>query len=212
MTRAVFALVIGLAGSAAAQGVDVPAAQEVDGQTGVGEVQEAARRWALSGSFQALPLVLKVGQEVRVTGETGRAIRGKVVSISNDQLVVARLQNPFGFLRPREKRVFAKELVRTISNVDSGWNGGLIGAAAGAGLLAALIRIECSPACDDNFGRRGRWEVGKFLFIPVGLSIGWGLDEKINQPIYERQLQKPRVTIAPWLRRDAKGVTAQVHF
>jgi hypothetical protein len=163
-------------------------AQVADGQSGGGgETQETARGRAPLNSFEALPIVLKVGQVVKVRDEMGGATRGKVVSISDAELVVARLHNPFGLFRPREKRAFTKELVRSIANVDSGWNGGLIGAAAGAGLLAALIQIECSPSCDDNFGRRGRWEVGKFLFIPIGLSIGWGLDEMINQPIYERQ-------------------------
>lgn len=188
-------------------------AQDGDGQTGgVGKPQEAARARALPNSFEALPLVLKVGQELKVRDATGRATRGKVVSISDDELVVARLQNPFGFFRPRAKQAFARELVQSIAHVDSGWNGGLIGAAAGAGLLAALIQIECSPSCDDNFGRRGRWEVGKFLFVPVGLGIGWGLDEMINRPVYERQPQTPRVTIAPWLERDRKGVMAHVQF
>jgi len=187
-------------------------AQEDGPGAGGRDTQETDRGRAPLNSFEALPRVLTVGQEVKVRDEMGRATRGTVVSISDDELVVARLQNPFGLLRPREKRAFATGLVRSIANVDSGWNGGLIGAAAGAGLLAALIQIECSPSCDDNFGRRGRWEVGKFLFIPVGLAIGWGLDEMINQPIYERQPQAPRVTIAPWLEQDRKGVMARVRF
>ncbi|HEU0011930.1 MAG TPA: hypothetical protein VFT34_19105 [Verrucomicrobiae bacterium] len=166
----------------------------------------------MPNSFEALRLVLKVGQELKVRNETGRATRGKVVSISDDELVVARLQNPFGLFRPREKQAFAKDLVQSIANVDSGWNGGLIGAAAGAGLLAALIQIECSRSCDDNFGRRGRWEFGRLLFVPVGLSIGWGLDEMINRSIYERQPQAPRIAIVPWLKGDRKSVMAQVQF
>ena len=97
-----------------------------------------------------------VGQELKVRDVKGRATRGKVVSISDDELVVACLQNPFGLFRPRAKQAFAKEFVESIAHVDSGWNRGLIGAAAGAGLLAALIQIECSPSCDDKFGHRGR--------------------------------------------------------
>jgi hypothetical protein len=140
----------------------------------------------------------------------GRAARGKVVSISDQEIVIARLQNPFGFFRPRAKQAFDKGRVRSIAHVDSGWNGGLIGAGAGAGLLAALIEIKCSSSCDDNFGRRGHWAVGTILFIPIGLSIGWGLDEMINRPIFESQTA--RVTVAPWLETGVKGVVARVRF
>jgi hypothetical protein len=168
---------------------------------------------AAPGPFEALPLVLKVGRTIKVRDHAGRATRGKLVSISADHLVVARRQYPFPYFRPRDERTLAKDAVRSIEIVDSWWNGALIGALVGAGVLAASIEFQCSSssAC-DNFGRRRRWEVGKYLFIPAGAFLGCQLDGLINRTIYEDRPGAPKITLVPWFERDAKGVLLHVRF
>ena len=145
---------------------------------GAGTVDQA-------GSFEALPLVLQVGQEVKVSTGSERATGGRVVSLSGDQLVVARRQYPFPYFRPRVERTFTKELVSGIDLVDSNWNGAVIGAVGAVGFNAAWIESNCSPSCDDNFGKAGRWVLGSLLFVPIGVALGGLVDSLITKPIYK---------------------------
>ena len=73
--------------------------------------------------------LLNVGQEIKVKEEAGRSVRGKVVSISSSQLVVARRQFPFPYFRLRKEEVFTEDVVKSVDSVDSVWNGAVIGAA-----------------------------------------------------------------------------------
>jgi hypothetical protein len=77
-----------------------------------------------------LPLVLKIGKKIMVRDENGRSSEGSVVSISDKQLVISRQ----GFFLRRMEYTFARDVVRRIDLVDSTWDGGGIGAAAGLGL------------------------------------------------------------------------------
>lgn len=160
-------------------------------------------------SFEALPSLLERGHEVIVTDEAGRNTKGRISSISSSRLVLVRRR--FRFSRP-EARGFARDSVTTIQIVDSTWNGAVLGAAAGVGFLAALIESECSPTCDDNFGRPGRWMLGGLFYLPIAAGLGSGIDSMINESIYERQNQTRRVTISPVVRRARKGVVVQIRF
>lgn len=163
----------------------------------------------LPASFEELQSLLGRGHEVIVTDEAGQSTRGHISSLSSTQLVIVRKR--FRFSRP-QAREFDGDSVRTIRIVDSTWNGGLLGAAAAAGVLAALIEGECSAGCDDNFGRPGRWIVRGFLFVPIGIGLGTTIDSRINTPIYERQKGISRVTVFPTFLGARKSVLVQVHF
>jgi hypothetical protein len=165
-----------------------------------------------TGSFEALPLVLKVGQEVKVSREGERATRGKVVSISGDQLVIARRQYPFPYFRPRVERTFTKELISGIDLVDSNWNGVVIGAAGAVGFNAAWIESDCSPSCDDNFGKGGRWVLGSLLFVPIGMALGGLIDSLITKPVYGSRSGTPHVSVVPQFERGRKGIAAEFRF
>ena len=167
-------------------------------------------RRAPSNSFEALPRILKVGQEVKVRDETGRTTLGTVVSISDNQIVVAR---PRIFRSPVEQ-AFAKEEVRRIDIMDSTADGTVIGAAAGFGLAASLA-VGCSRSysCKNgNFGVLGGFIVSSALFVPVGVGISYSIDSAVNKTIYERPFQTPRVTVVPFLGRNAVGLLAHVQF
>jgi hypothetical protein len=110
-------------------------AQVADGQTGTAGETGSLRRGNRRTHFEGLPRILRVGQEVKVRDESGRTTRGKCVSISENELVVAGRQYPFPQFRSRKERVFAKDVVRRIDIVDSTWNGAAIGAAVGAAFL-----------------------------------------------------------------------------
>ena len=88
----------------------------IDG--GTPEAQEVVN------SFAALQPVLNVGQEVQVRTEAGQATQGRVVSISADQLVIAR---PLGratglwarWFSRTEEQAFAEAAVRRIRAVST---------------------------------------------------------------------------------------------
>ena len=159
-------------------------------------------------SFDALPTILERGHEVIVTDDSGRNTRGRVSSISSSQLVLVRRR--FRFARP-EARGFAGESITTIRIVDSTRNGTMLGGAAAVGMLAALIERDCSSACNDNFGRVGRWMIEAPLLVPIGWSLGGWIDSMINASIYDRP-EARRVVISPLIQRTRNGVVVQVYF
>lgn len=159
-------------------------------------------------SFALLPSALTIGQEVKVRQGAGRTTRGKVVSVSDQQLVIAR----HGLFRRRQEQAFTEGGVTSIELVDSKWNGAAIGAAAAVGLVAVIVEVDCSPSCDDEFGRAGRWAIASPFYGVFGLGIGALIDASREKSIYERRSRSPRIAITPWLGRDQKGVVAQVRF
>ena len=74
-------------------------------------------------SFDAVQSILDPGHEIIVRDEEGRATRGRVVSISANQLVIER---PRFFFR-REELAFTEGFVQKIEIVDSPANGTLLG-------------------------------------------------------------------------------------
>jgi hypothetical protein len=183
------------------------AAQEVGDQAAAsGCTQPPANGEPLLDSFKALSLVLAVGQEVIVRDDAGRGTRGKVVLISDSELVVARRQYPFPGFRPRKAQAFAEARVHGVDIVDSSWNGAALGAAVGATTLIPVLR---GPDSDGKI-------LGVLTVVPiaiiVGASIGGVIDSRINSPVYRRQPQPPRVTIAPSFVRQHKGILVCVRF
>jgi hypothetical protein len=180
-------------------------AQDTARQTSaVGKTQKPAGSREPSNSFEALPLVLKVGQEVKVRDEAGQTTRGKVVSVSDTQLVVSRKR----FLRSRVERIFARDLTRRIDIVDSAWNGAVVGGAVAVGLVATGIKFGCTASCD----KAGSWFLGIATLVPIGVGAGGAIDSQINKTIYDSRSQRSRVGIAPWIERNRKGVVLQVRF
>ena len=88
--------------------------------------------------------------------------------------------------------------------MDSTWNGGLIGAAVGVGVLTILGKSQ-----PDS----GQGVV--FLSVPVMLAsigVSVGIDSLTNKPIYQQPSPTPRVAVAPLLGRDVIGISARVRF
>ena len=183
----------------------------------------------VTASFDELQAILDSGYEVVVTDDAGRVRRGRVASISRDQLVMASpvaagsweallpLYWPLDlgvvfkrrFFRSRE-RVFAEGSVRRIDIVDSARNGTAIGAAVGAGLVAGVYQWERRQP-DSNL--KGLLTLTAVLLgLPTSLRIGHVLDRAINEPIYEREPTRPHVTVAPLLGGGAIGVSAHIRF
>jgi hypothetical protein len=182
-----------------------------------------------AASFAELREIVDSGYEVVVTDDAGRVRRGRVVSISGDQLVMDSpvvagsweallpLYPPLDWVVVLKRRIFrAPERVfldgsiRRIDIVDSTRNGTAIGAVVGAGLVAGVYQWERRQPDSDL---KGLLTVAAVLLgFPTSLRIGHVLDRAINGSIYEREPRTPQVTVAPLLGRDAVGVSAHVRF
>jgi hypothetical protein len=180
-------------------------------------------------SFAALQPLLTSGQEIVVTDDAGRVQRGKVVSISSDQLVMASpvAAGPWEALLPlywpvdlgvalkrrifrSGDRVFRDSSVRRVDIVDPTRNGIVIGAAVGGGIVAAVYGWERNQPESTLKGLATALAV--VVAVPTSLRIGHVLDRAINEPIYDRHTTSRRVSISPWFGPRTRGVSAQVSF
>ena len=163
-------------------------AQDPGGQTSaVEDSQKPAGSREAPTSFEALPLTLKVGQRIIVREESGRTTRGKVVSISDDQVVIGdvfvrRWSNLWS--RPRrEEHAVGSASVTRIDTVDSVWNGAVIGAAVGVGTLASraprfLWTVFCekeNELCPRENSTR-RWSARRKVSVVIEFLKGESLE------------------------------------
>jgi len=154
-------------------------------------------------SFAALEPLLGPGQEIVVTDDAGRVRRGRVASLSREQLVVASpvaagiweamlpLYFPVdvGLILKRglfnsKDRAFAEGSVARIDVVDSTRNGTLIGAAVGIGIVAGVFQWERRQP--DATLKGVATSLAVAVGVPVSMRIGHVLDRAINKPIYRR--------------------------
>ena len=169
----------------------------------VGEAEEVETDQARASSFEALQRALEVGQEVKVRDEDGRVTRGKVVSISSDQLVIAQPHVWLPLFRRPEKLAFTEAAVRRIDVVDSPWDKALIVGGVAFGVWAASL------AAADSSNPVGLG-LGGMLVVPAAFIVAGAIDEYTTEPIYERQSQTPRVTISPLLQRNQAGIRKSI--
>ena len=162
----------------------------------------------MAESFETLPSILEPGHEVVVMDNEGRRTRGRVLSISRDQLVISRPRRLF--FRPAQERAFAEGTVRRIEIVDSTKNGILIGAAVGAGLVVGVAFWEERTVPDGNL--KGAWTFMAIISAIFYPFIGHGEDLRKNEPIYEQSLRTPQIALVPLLGRDQQGIVARVSF
>lgn len=165
-------------------------------------------------SLNELRAILDPGDEVVVRDAAGPKTRGRVSSISTDQVVIFQeASTPFlrRIRRPQE-RAFRADVVTRVDIVDSTRNGTLIGAAAGVGIAFGISRWEESAVPDSSNLKGLATVLFGGLSIVASSAAGHLLDLSINDPIYERPSQMRRVSFVPLLGRERIGLMARVHF
>ena len=162
----------------------------------------------VTDSLDALTSILDPGYEVVVWDEAGRKTRGRVSYISGDEVVVINRPRLFRYLRSPQEHAFRADAVTRVEIVDSTWNGIAIGAAVGAGLAFGLWQGTDT----DDFGVGLLYAVSATAALPASMLAGRDIDLSINESIYTRPSQSPRVTIAPLIGRDQKGLAVRVSF
>jgi hypothetical protein len=142
---------------------------------------------------------LRIGDKARVHTLSGELLIGKIQDLDGDSL---RIRNRT--IRLSEGEVWKIDLERN----DSIANGTLIGFGVGAGFMG-LMALGCDePACAE----------GAPYAILLGGGIGAGIGavadvlNKTTTTIYIDSESKKKITAAPILTRDKKGVMVTVSF
>lgn len=146
------------------------------------------------------PLV-KEGQNVAVTDEQGRLVRGQIVEVTAESLTLAR--------RGTREQVRHADIIR-IDRVDDLRNGALIGLGVGV----ALFVLEAQAARNDGltFNTAGYIVFGA-LYGGLGAGAGAGIDALIGgtRTVYQRG-GNTRISLAPSVGRDRVQASVRVSW
>jgi hypothetical protein len=147
-----------------------------------------ARAQTVARSFEELQPILKVGQTVVVTDDSGRQTKGRLTDVSPSALVVST----------PDTRTFAEGTVAEIRSPDSLSNGVLIGAAIGAGLATWDYLIDPSEP-----GNAAIFAVA----IGLGTAIGAGIDalHKGGKVLYVSPQQIPGLELSSFRGNQPEG-------
>ena len=153
------------------------------------------RAQTVARSFEELQSILKMGQTVVVTDDSGRQTKGRLTDVSPSALVVST----------PDTRTFAEGTVEKIRSPDSLSNGVLIGAAIGAGLATWDYLIDPSEP-----GNAAIFAVA----IGLGTATGAGIDalHQGGKVLYMSPQQRSDLPLSPVLGKDRQGVLVSVRF
>jgi hypothetical protein len=160
-------------------------------------------------SFDDLRRVVKVGESVEVTDDTGRKTRGTVVELRETSVV---LQPQRKNVNPQPTVAFAEGSVTKIERRDRLDNGILIG--LGAGILATwgLDIGSCGPpGSDPECSLYTRLYFGPVL-IPAGAIAGAFIDKAISKVLYVSPAVRAKVAVVPWVTGSERGMAVSVRF
>jgi hypothetical protein len=152
-------------------------------------------------TFEELSAVVRPGQQLTVTDESGRTGSGRILSISPTAVVLERQR--FAFFVERNR--FDGQAVNEVRFRDSTLNGGLLG------MLAGVIITGALTASEEDYPELAAVLVG----LPVvlgGAAIGTLADGLQNATIYERVPRTPEVRVAPLAGPRSAGVALSVRF
>ena len=153
-----------------------------------------------AGSFEQLALLIGSGDRVTVTDSAGREQTGRIVDLSPSALAlfVDGARHDF-----REVQVHTIRQWRQDSLKNGAWFGFAVGAAVGA--TAFIPKYDIS----------GRYAAMFFgLYAAAGTGIGVGFDALMpsRQVIYQSTGTARRVTVAPLMARDRRGLAVSFGF
>ena len=152
---------------------------------------------------------IRVGQTVLVRDLTGAEIKGIVQSADISKLVVkygvGRLQDPSDPSKTLDDtRAFTPAEVDRVRRPGPIWDGAVKGA------LVALIPVALFAAAECYGCELG----GAYASITaIGAGIGIGIDAAWGpKTVYRNRGESRRITFAPVIGRDRRGVSASIRF
>ena len=145
-------------------------------------------------AFVQLQNTLKVDDTLTVTSENRNKIKGRLIEITPDHILL-RVKNG-------QQTIAAPQIMKVGKRKNGVLLGALIG--AGAGISVGLALNASNVGLD-----------GAYTFVPVvmGLGIGIGIDALIpsTRTVYDRKSQT-RVTVSPVIDRDRLGARVTLKF
>jgi hypothetical protein len=161
----------------------------------------------VAGSFDQLRVLVKPGDRITVTDDSGREMTGTIADLSSSSL---------GLLVGRERRDLPAGQVDTIRQrrSDTLANGAKWGFGIGAG-LGLLGGLAVASEYEDGDGGAAVVVAATLVYGGLGAGIGVGVDALISssQVIYARRAaSSSRVSVAPLLTRRRQGVVLSLGF
>ncbi len=155
-------------------------------------------------SSEELTGQISVGDQVRVTDDSGNTITGKVEQISSASLM----------LKGSSTALSAKSIQQIQKGLkDPWWNGFLIGGGIGTaiGLLVAKSQCQNDSECSA---------IASVIFIPAGAAMGMATGAIIDRSMIKydtvftsRSLSsQSRFQIAPIISQNQKGLSLSIVF
>jgi hypothetical protein len=152
-------------------------------------------------SIDQLPARVRVGEQVWVTGEDGREVKGKLWNLTPSSVEI---------MSGGRTTTFDADSLRVMAarKPDSLRNGAIIGLGIGIG-LASLAAFECKQYAPC-------FVVGGVFYAGLGAAAGVGIDAltptgKIE--VYRRVAsQSARIALAPVVTMRAQGVVVRITF
>ena len=148
-------------------------------------------------AFVQLQNALKVDDKLTITSDNGNKVKGRLIEITDDHILLRVKNGQQSIAAPRIVKVGKKK------------NGVLLGAIIGAG-----ASIPFALAVSSYANNEGGSQASAFL-IPVmmGLGIGTGIDALLpsTRTMYDRNSQR-RVTVSPVIDRDRMGGRITLKF
>jgi len=159
---------------------------------------------AAQNTFDKLPSKVQLGQKVIVQDEQGAVTEGTVEAVSASTLVINYYRGPVADPSLKTTRTYTPDDVRRVLKPSHIWDGAVKGAVVG--LIPPLFFL--AEDCYDC-------GVGPFTVftVSIGAAIGLGIDALSGpKTLYRKDVARSRVSLAPIIGRDRRGVLASVRF
>jgi len=159
---------------------------------------------AAQGTFDNLPSKIRLGQKVIVQDEQGAVTEGTVEAVSPSSLVINYYRGPVTDPSLKTTRTFTPEDVRRVQKPSHIWDGAIKGGIVG---LIPPLFVLAEDCYDCGVG-------GFTVFtVSIGAAIGLGIDALSGpKTLYRRDAVRSRVSVAPIIGRERRGVAASFRF
>ena len=180
-----------------------------------------------AAAFQELPRLLKLGDRITVTDDTGQELQGELIDLSPSALSVlvderhdlqetdsaGKTWCPNGWrcsiAQTRRYDLRETEITGiTQRHPDSLKDGALRGFMAGAGIISVLMVTAGVPLPPSGVA------IVAIGWGGIGAAIGAGVDKARvgSRVVYDTRGSSRRVSVAPLISRDRQGVAVSLGF
>ena len=172
----------------------------------LGFLPMAAAAQSPTGSFGALAVGLRPGQEVIVRGADGERTKGRIAEISPAGLT---LTVPDGF--DEERQAFAAGSVASVHKTDPVWNGLFLGLGAGLAATELWVHDQCGGRGSDRECEVIVSLVG-WTALGIGGAVGGALIDKFHNTLVYRAGSRAVVKVTPRVGLSRQAVAVSLSF